>query len=398
MIPMKRLRIFCAILCVLLLAAFGCGKTEQQQEASVSIGPDDVVMTVGDEPVYAVVYRYHLNERYQTIQDHKLYEYETYLSYVANPNISYVYAYYDTRTDEGMNSLCEDVLRELGLEAAAIYAAKQRGFTLSDEDRTYILQAKVAATDVLDEQLAENGGRYQTRSAFYADKGINEDRFIEMYARSMEAGLQFNKLLEAYKAETTLSDEALQTGYARIVKETFADRYTPGVYSQYLNLYMSGYRSFPSLWIPDGAIFVRLFAITDPTEEEKTAYEAQAHADFNTLYLDRANEYTVQGTAGDLAIMENDELVEGLYAAAKNVPIGSIGTHTKEANGKTLFCLFERVDGETGAVDIDRYPGVRERIVSQLLGTGCMDTLRETVADPSVTVRNEALIKAIRPE
>ena len=68
------------------------------------------------------------------------------------------------------------------------------------------------------------------------------------------------------------------------------------------------------------------------------------------------------------------------------------------ADGKTLFCLFRRVDGETGAVDIDRYPGVRERIVSQLLGTGCMDTLRETVADPSVTVRNEALIKAIRPE
>ena len=118
-----------------------------------------------------------------------------------------------------------------------------------------------------------------------ADKGINEDRFIEMYARSMEAGLQFNKLLEAYKAETTLSDEALQTGYARIVKETFADRYTPGVYSQYLNLYMSGYRSFPSLWIPDGAIFVRLFAKTDPTDEQIEAFRAQAETDpLNSIF------------------------------------------------------------------------------------------------------------------
>lgn len=390
-------RILCALLCLLFLAAMGCGKAEPAQPAAVEIGPDDVVMTVGDEPVYAVVYRYYLNERYGIIQQHGLDDYETYLSYVANPNINYVYAYYDTRTAEGMQKLCEDVLKERGLESAAIYAAKQRGYELTADDRTYILQAKIAAKDVLDEMLVENGGTYASLDDFYDETGFTEERFLEMYARSMEAGLQFNKLLAAYKEEHTMTDEELSEGYARIVKETFTDRYIDGAYSQYLALYINGSRTFPSLYIPLDAIFVRLFVHTDPTQEETEAYIKQMHADFNALYASADNEFTAQGTAGDLAIAENDELIEGLYAAAKDMPIGETGTMTKDADGKTVLYLFLRVEGETGIVPIDRYPGVRERIVSQLLGTGCMNTLRDAVADPNITVRNESLLAAIRP-
>lgn len=399
MIPMKP-RILSALLCLLLLCAFGCGKTEQaaEQAKKIEIGPDDVVLTVGDEPVYAVVYRYHLNERLQTIRDRKLYDYETYLSYVANPNISYVYAYYDTRTEEGMDKLCEDVLNELALQAAAIDTANKAGYELTAEDRNYILQAKIAAQDMLNEQLSENGGAYETIDAFCAAAGISEDRFIEMYADSMEAGLQFDRILEAYKTEHVMTDEELESGYERIVKETFLDRYTDGAYSQYLGLYIGGYRTFPSLYIPDDAIFVRLFVHTAPTEEQKAAYTEQAQTDFNTLYMSSENEFVSQGSAGDLAIAENDELIGGLFAAAKDVPVGSVGTLEKEADGKQMFYLFLRVDGETGTVPIDRYPGVRERIVSQLLGTGCMNTLREKLKDPSYAVRNEDVFNAIRPE
>ncbi len=389
-------RIFAALLCLLLLGAIGCGKTEQTKQTG--IGPDDVVMTVGDEPVYAVVYRYHLNERYQTIRDHKLYDRNTYLRYVADPNINYLYAYYDTRTEEGMNKLCEDVLNELALEVAAIDTANKAGYTLTAEEDTYILQAKIAAQDVLDEQLKENGGMYATIDAFCAETGITEERFIEMYARSMEAGLQFERILTAYKAEHVMTDEELNTGYERIVKDTFKDRYTNGAYSQYLGLYINGNRTFPSLYIPDDAIFVRLFVHTNPTEEQKAAYTGQAQTDFNALYISRDNEFTSQGTAGDLAIAENDELIGGLFAAAKDVPVGSVGTLEKEADGKQMFYLFLRVDGETGTVPIDRYPGVRERIVSQLLGTGCMNTLREKLKDSSYAVRNEDVFNAIRPE
>jgi hypothetical protein len=218
-----------------------------------------------------------------------------------------------------------------------------------------------------------------------------------MFVRSMRAGILYNHLLEDYKASHTLSDEELQAGYERIVKETFVDRYTDGMYSRYLLFYLQGQRTFPSLYIPDDAIFIRLFAATDPTEEQIEAYKAQAEADFTALYESSDNEFLKTGSAGDLAIAPKDELFEGLYDAAKDVAIGSIGTLTVEKNGKTAFYLFLRTEGETGVVPIDRYPGMRERIIAQLLGTKCMDQLRETVKDPAVTTRNEDLIAAIRP-
>ena len=113
---MRKFRWIPLLLIALLL--IGCGGKEQK-----AIGADDVVLTVGGEPVYAVVYRYHLNERVGIIRDYGLDDYETYLSYVSNPSINYLYAYYDTRTEEGMKALSEDVLTEVALEAAAIDAA-----------------------------------------------------------------------------------------------------------------------------------------------------------------------------------------------------------------------------------------------------------------------------------
>ena len=211
----------------------------------------------------------------------------------------------------------------------------------------------------------------------------------------MQAGILYNHLLEDYKASHTLSDEELETGYARIVKETFTDRYTDGMYSQYLYYYLQGRRTFPSLYIPDDAIFIRLFAVTDPTDEQIESFRQQAETDFTALYESSDNEFLKNGSAGDLAVAPKDELLIGLYDAAKDVPVGSVGTLKSEKDGKTLFCLFLRTEGETGTVDIDRYPGVRERIVSQLLGAKCMDALRETVKDPSVTTRSEDVIKAV---
>ncbi len=407
---MRKLCLIPLLLAALLLLA-GCGQPENTpEEAQPSetaapqdtpegpqLGADDVVLTVGDEPVYAVVYRYYLNDRYGTIREHGLYEYDKYLSYVSSPSINYLYAYYDTRTEEGLQALSEDILTELALEAAAIDAGTKAGYQLNIQEQAYLRQAETDAEEKLSDQLTENGGKYATREAFFAATGFTEERYTEMFVRSMQAGILYNYILEDYKAEHTLTDEELQAGYARIVKETFTDRYTDGMYSQYLYYYLQGARTFPSLYIPDDAIFIRLFAKTDPTEEQIEAYRQQADSDFTALYESGDNEFLVRGSAGDLAVAPKDELFEGLYDAAKDVAIGSVGTLTAEKNGKTAFYLFLRVEGETGVVPIDRYPGLRERIVSQLLGTKCMDQLRETVKDPGVTVRNEDLIAAIRP-
>ena len=365
-----------------------------EQETS-AIGPDDVVLTVGDEPVYAVVYRYYLSDRLNSIRQHGLDDHDTYLSYVSNPNINYLYAYYDTRTEEGLKALSEDILTELALEAAAIDAGTKAGYELNIAEQAYIEQAKDDAEEKLSDQLTANGGTYASREAFFEATGFTEERYNEMFVRSMKAGVLYNHLLEDYKASHTLTDEELETGYARIVKETFADRYTDGMYSQYLSYYLQGRRTFPSLYIPDDAIFVRLFVKTGATDEQIGSFRQQAETDFEALYESRDNEFVSQGSAGDLAVAPKDELLIGLYDAAKDVPVGSVGTLTGEKDGKTLFCLFLRVEGETGTVDIDRYPGVRERIVSQLLGTKCMDTLRETVKDPQKTVRNEDAINAV---
>ncbi len=393
---MRAFRLIPLLLAILFLIA--CAKTaapDTAQKPADPIGADDVVMTVGDEPVYAVVYRYHLNERYGTIREHGLDDHDTYLQYVSNPGINYLYAYYDTRTEAGMKALSEDVLKELALEAAAIDAGTKAGYQLGAAEQSYLIQAETDAEEKLSDQLKENGGTYESEEAFFRATGFTETRYTEMFVRSMKAGILYNHLLGDYKAANTLTDEELEAGYARIVKETFADRYTDGMYSNYLSYYMQGARTFPSLYIPDDAIFVRLFAKTDPTDEQIESFTAQAAEDFDALYMSKENEFAANGNAGDLAVAPKDELFEGLYAAAKDVEIGSVGTLKSEKDGKTLFCLFLRVEGETGVVDIDRYPGVRERIVSQLLGTKCMDTLRETVKDPSVAIRNEDVINAI---
>ncbi|MBQ1820071.1 MAG: hypothetical protein II117_00575 [Clostridia bacterium] len=394
---MRVIRILPLFLCLLLLFACGAapaGEAEQEKNGA-AISADDVILTVGSEPVYAVVYRYHLAERLRTIEEHGLYDREKYLSYVANPNVTYLYVYYDTHTEEGARALADDVLTELALEAAAIDAGQKSGYQLNVQEQTYLNQAEENAQSTLDKMLKANGGAYESREAFYSDTGFTEDRFVEMYVRNMKAGVFYNHLLEDYKASHTLTDEEIRTGYERIVKETFQDRYSDGMYSQYLAYYMAGARSFPSLYVPDDAIFIRLFVKSDPTEAEKTAIREQAEADFNALYASAENEFTAQGTAGDLAVAPNDSLIDGLYEAAKDVPVGSVGTMQTEKDGKTTGYWFLRVEGETGVVPIDRYPGVRERVVSQLLGAACMDTLRETVNDPAVTVRNEELISAI---
>ena len=71
---------------------------------------------------------------------------------------------------------------------------------------------------------------------------------------------------------------------------------------------------------------------------------------------------------------------------------------TAEKDGSVTFYLFLRVEGQTGRVPIDRYPGVRERILNQLTGTLCTETLQALIDDPNVTVRNEALLATIRPD
>lgn len=386
---MRKIR-WIPLLLIALLLLIGCGGKEQK-----TIGADDVVLTVGSEPVYAAVYRYHLKERYDAIRTHELYDYDRYLSYVSSPNVSYLYAYYDTRTEEGKKALSEDVLTELALEAAAIDAGTKAGYELNIAEQSYLRQAEDDAAGKLSDQLTENGGAYASREALFEATGFTEARYTEMFVRSMKAGILYNRLLEDYKASHTLSDEELTAGYARIVKETFIDRYTDGMYSQYLYYYLQGRRTFPSLYVPEDAIFIRLFAAADPTDEQIEAFKAQAETDFTALYESRDNEFLKNGSAGDLAVAPKDEMFIGLFDAAKDVPIGSVGTLMSEKDGKTLFCLFLRTEGETGVVPIDRYPGVRERITNQLLGTKCMDTLREAVKDPAVTTRNEDVIKAV---
>ena len=381
---------FIVLLCAaLLLAAFGC----QRQEAQPS-GEDAAILTVGDVPVYALTYRYQLNARYDMIEKNELYNYDTYLAYVVNPSVYYPYPYRDTHTEEGIKALGEDVLSELTLEAASIYAAEQAGHTLTVSDQSYISQAEQDALSAL-EEIAES---YDSVDAFYAATGLSEQTFVRMYTRSREASIDFNKLLSDYKDTHEVDGDALATGYERIVKETFKDRYTDGMYSQYLAYYIAGTRTYPSLYIPDDAIFVRLFVSYDPTEEQKTAFAARAEEDFADLYMSADNAFTAQGTAGDVAVAPKDELLSGLYDAAKDVPIGDVGSLVTESDGKEVFCLFLRVEGETGVVPIDRYPGMRERIVSQLTGTLCMDELRRLAADETVTTRDDALIASIRPE
>ena len=403
---MCKIRWIPLLLAALLLLA-GCRQPENTPEeaqpsettapAEAQFSADDIVLTVGNEPVYAVVYRYYLNDRYQAIQKHELYDHEKYLSYVSNPNINYLYAYYDTRTEEGVQALSEDILTELALEAAAIDAGTKAGYQFNIAEQSYLRQAEDDAEEKLSDQLAENGGTYASREAFFKATGFTEERYTEMFVRSMQAGILYNHLLEDYKASHTLTDEELETGYARIVKETFIDRYTDGMYSRYLLYYLQGQRTFPSLYIPEDAIFIRLFAVTEPTDEKLEAYKKQAESDFTALYESGDNEFLTGGSVGDLAVAPKDELFEGLYDAAKDIAIGSVGMLSVEKNGKHAFYLYQRVEGETGVVSIDRYPGVRERVVSQLLGTKCMDTLRETIKDSNVTIRNEALIAAIHP-
>lgn len=393
---MQRFRLIPLLLAALLL--FACGKPEKTENAQTGenpIGADDVVMTVGGEPVYASVYRYHLKDRYSIIRKYGLDDHDKYLEYVSNPNINYLYAYCDTRTEEGLKALSEDVLNELALEAAAIDAGTEAGYELNIAEQSYLERAKNDAEEQLSDQLSENGGTYASREAFLQENGFTEERYTEMFVRNMKAGVLYNHILEDYKASHTLTPEELEAGYARIVKETFADRYTDGMYSRYLYYYLQGSRTFPSLYIPDGAIFIRLFAKTGATDAEIEAFKQQAETDFTALYESRENEFLKNGAAGDLAVAPKDELFEGLYDAAKDVAVGSIGTMTLEKEGNSAFYLFLRVEGETGTVPIDRYPGVRERITNQLLGTKCMDTLREKIADPAYAVRNEEAIQTV---
>ncbi len=394
---MKKSIVAWLLIAALAVCGFACSKQDTPDTPS-DADQAEAIATVGDVTVLMCVWQYQVQQRYNAIKAYKLDDQTVYQKYYEAG--LYSGGYYDTTTDAGVLGLKNEVLNELVLQAAILYTAERDGFTLDADGLAEVETAKQTAADAITANLTDEGGSFATAETFLADAGLTEEQFTQMYVDSREASLYFNLMLANYKANTTLSDDTLQAGYEAVVKDTYVDGYTAGDYTKNLLLYLNG-ADYPSLYVPDGSIFVEMYITSGIDDEAFAALVTQAQTDFDTLFLGEDNLNTVHDAMHAYAISADDSLYDAaVFDTANTLAVGEIGSCSTESDGVTYRYIFRRVAGETGVVPMDTFEAAKEDIIDYIYGNTFMSSITALITDSSVTTihtESEGLAFALKP-
>lgn len=314
---------------------------------------------------------------------------------MAMDNTLSLYSYYGISytPDQAMQ---DDIIESLLLNKLYLVKLRELGLSLTAEE---LATCKQTAKDQLasiensiGQQLVNSGnfstGALQSRVNEYFTRtlGMTKSQYVSYVEQEQQASLAKEKVSAYYESQTkNYTDAELLAYYEDTVTKNYASDYQAGDYSSYMQMYTVGYYSYPSLYVPEGFIYVDLIQIEAATEDEINAFYAELEGGktFEELAADSRNTASMQSAAvsvaGPYAIGEGDYAYvadyEGLFETASALEVGAVTlviepvTATAEDGTESttyVGYIIRRAEGamcENGAafgvVDIDYYDGVR---------------------------------------
>lgn len=300
-------------------------------------------------------------------------------------------------TDAQIRTLQENAARQVLLQKVYKKQAKALGLSLTDEQAA---ASKKTAQDQLDsieayfaDYLIDNGSYSKSAlekqlTNYYQQLGMSKTAYYNLLKESAEASY-YEEAIEAYYEEkgSDIAEADLLAFYKKSVEDSMyttdengnqVATYEEGNFWYYLMLYGIGYSS-PMLYVPDGFIYVDFIEVNKESTEEAADFVAKVSSgeiDFDELLVSDDNTDTYRNTlTGPYPIAEHDHSQlfadDEAFHVAEKLEIGEIGSFVSaktndegETTSVTVY-LFRRakgtmcMDGETGVIDIDYFPGIR---------------------------------------
>lgn len=319
-----------------------------------------------------------------------------------------------TFTDDQIRELQENAIKQALLPKIYAKEAKALGISLTKEQKDAAAQTAQNQIDELKKSIAEDLSKNGTFSksalekqmaAYYQQRGMNENQYYSFIKENAEADY-YEEALDAYyeKNGNDFSEDELLDYYRKSVEDSMVTKsadgtekstYMDGQYWYYMMLYQMGY-SAPMMYVPEGFIYIDYIKLQKGTAEEIEEIINKVNSgemDFDELRqsLDNVDSYR-NALGSPYPIGENDHAQmfasQEAYEAAAALAIGEIGSFidepvTEEDGTVTVTgYLFRRaqgnmcMDGETGVIKIDYYPGIRESVTEEFRAERWLSDIR----------------------
>ena len=307
-----------------------------------------------------------------------------------------------TYTDEQIRLLQENAAKQALLQRIYAKEAKALGLSLTQEQKDAAAKSADDQIESIKKYYTDNlmsSGSYSKSAldnqmtSYYRQIGMNESQYRAFIRESAEANY-YSQAIEAYYEEngTGISEEDLLNYYRKTVEDTMVTKkedgtesktYLDGQYWYSMMLYQMGYSS-PLMYVPEGFIYVDFIKVEKGSAEEINQIVTEiTNGDRSFDELMESDENTDSFKTilkGPYPIAEKDHsglfTSDEAYAAAAELNVGEIGSYieekTAEDGTKTVTAyLFRRangdmcLDGESGIIKMDYYPGVREAVINE---------------------------------
>ncbi len=312
-------------------------------------------------------------------------------------SLSYYSQVYSSSTfsEDDLKSIKTNVINSLLSQKVFLQKLKELGISLTAEE---LAKCKTDAQEQLN-SLEESIGKQMVSSSGFSKASL-ETQINDYFTRQLGmTKAQYKQFIEA-QAQATLAEEKIQEYYAsdvqnytdadliayydETVTENYADSYFAGQYSMSMQMYSLGYAQQPFLYIPEHFVYVDVIELDAESEEEVQQFYARLEngETFEELAADEKNVSALKNSAlpAPYAIGPDDSSYVSdyvdLYVTASQLEVGATTcitdptTKTNEDGTETTTCkgyVIRRSEGklceggaQTGIVDIDAYPGIRD--------------------------------------
>jgi hypothetical protein len=307
-----------------------------------------------------------------------------------------------TYSDAEIRTIQENAAKSVLMQKVYLDQAKKLGLSLTDEQKAKCRESAQAQIDAIEEyfeqELIKHGNYSKSTmetqmSDYYRKLGMSKNEYFDLLKNSAEAEYCRQAIETYYKENDDQIDEAeLIAFYRKSVEESMyttdangekTPLYQDGLFWTYLSLYSAGY-STPLLYVPDGFIYVDFVMMHKDSIEDAQAVINKINSgelSFDDLMASEENEDPYKAALkGPYPIAENDHAGlftdQEAYDVAASLEMGEIkpfivNSATEDNPSAVTVYLFRRaegkmcMDGETGVIDIDYFPGIRESAKSE---------------------------------
>lgn len=314
-------------------------------------------------------------------------------------------------------------------------AGKDAVQSLQDECLTYAIQNGYAGTAAVEAlKAAQDDSEIEDVLAYLKENGyinssaenqaqkllnqalVNLGYTLPQYRKEAERSeywqIMAQKFSDYYKESIYVQDDSkLEDVYTEYATTYFEEAYAEGDWAYYMNAYMNEQMSYPSLFIPEAALFIRYIDAGEDAEGLARAEDLMAQLEsgkkFETLVASEENQNEFGRSYKEpYAIMPNDNfLVEEVYTATVALEVGeyalvtSSTTTAAEEEGEedvvTLhYYIVLRTTGTTGILAYEKVEeAIHDTLISYDQGKGLSALYAEWEENAQISIDDKRINK-----